>query len=81
MLRTLHCDWTMENKDVVDVKVFSREEGDKLDVGVIKKIQVSVAQLRKAQVGDKLGGRHGNKGLFQQFCPKKICRSWKTELR
>ena len=39
---------------VVDVKVFSREEGDKLDVGVIKKIQVSVAQLRKAQVGDKL---------------------------
>ncbi|OGM98618.1 MAG: DNA-directed RNA polymerase subunit beta [Candidatus Yanofskybacteria bacterium RIFCSPHIGHO2_02_FULL_43_15c] len=55
---------------VVDVKVFSREEGDKLDVGVIKKIQVSVAQLRKAQVGDKLAGRHGNKGVISTILPE-----------
>jgi len=55
---------------VVDVKVFSREEGDKLDVGVIKKIQVSVAQLRKAQVGDKLAGRHGNKGVISVILPE-----------
>ncbi|OGN13079.1 MAG: DNA-directed RNA polymerase subunit beta [Candidatus Yanofskybacteria bacterium RIFCSPHIGHO2_02_FULL_43_22] len=55
---------------VVDVKTFSREEGDKLDVGVIKKIQVSIAQLRKAQVGDKLAGRHGNKGVISTILPE-----------
>ena len=55
---------------VVGVKVFSREEGDKLDVGVIKKIQVSVAQLRKVQVGDKLAGRHGNKGVISVILPE-----------
>jgi len=49
---------------VVGVKVFSRDEGDKLDAGVIKRIQVSIAQLRKIQVGDKLAGRHGNKGVI-----------------
>ena len=55
---------------VVGVKVFSRDEGDKLDVGVIKRIQVSVAQLRKAQVGDKLAGRHGNKGVISVILPE-----------
>ncbi len=55
---------------VVGVKVFSREEGDKLDAGVIKKIQVSVAQLRKIQVGDKLAGRHGNKGVISTILPE-----------
>ncbi len=55
---------------VVDIKTFSREEGDKLDVGVIKKIQVSVAQLRKVQVGDKLAGRHGNKGVVSVILPE-----------
>ncbi len=54
---------------VVGVKVFSRDEGDKLDAGVIKRIQVSVAQLRKVQVGDKLAGRHGNKGVISQIKP------------
>jgi DNA-directed RNA polymerase subunit beta len=49
---------------VVDVKIFSREEGDKLPSGVIKQVQVSVAQLRKLQVGDKFAGRHGNKGVI-----------------
>ncbi len=55
---------------VVGVKTFSREEGDKLDVGVIKRIEVSVAQLRKIQVGDKLAGRHGNKGVISLILPE-----------
>ena len=55
---------------VVDIKTFTREEGDKLDVGVIKRIEVSVAQLRKIQVGDKLAGRHGNKGVISVILPQ-----------
>jgi len=55
---------------VVDIKIFSRDAGDKLDVGVIKKIQTSVAQLRKVQVGDKLAGRHGNKGVISVILPE-----------
>ncbi len=55
---------------VVDIKTFNREEGDKLDVGVIKRIEVSVAQLRKIQVGDKLAGRHGNKGVISVILPE-----------
>ncbi len=51
---------------VVDVKVFSREEGDKLAAGVLQSIQVSVANLRKIQVGDKMSGRHGNKGVISK---------------
>ncbi len=54
---------------VIGVKVFSREQGDKLEVGVIKRIQVEVAHLRKAQAGDKLAGRHGNKGVISQVRP------------
>lgn len=52
---------------VVDVKIFSREEGDKLPSGVIKQVQVSIAQFRKLQVGDKLAGRHGNKGVIARI--------------
>jgi DNA-directed RNA polymerase subunit beta len=54
---------------VVDVKVFSREDGDKLAAGVLKSIQVSVANLRKIQVGDKMSGRHGNKGVISIVVP------------
>jgi DNA-directed RNA polymerase beta' subunit len=54
---------------IVGVKVFSREAGDKLDAGVIKRIQVEVADLRKVQAGDKLAGRHGNKGVISQVRP------------
>lgn len=54
---------------VVDVKIFSRDHGDKLPSGVIKTIQVSVAQLRKVSVGDKLAGRHGNKGVISTILP------------
>ncbi len=55
---------------VVGVKVFSRERGDKLEAGVIKSIQVDVAQLRKIAVGDKLAGRHGNKGVIAKILPE-----------
>ncbi len=54
---------------VVHIREFSREQGDKLPSGVIKSIQVSVAVLRKIQVGDKMAGRHGNKGVISQIIP------------
>ncbi|MFH0890608.1 MAG: DNA-directed RNA polymerase subunit beta' [Candidatus Liptonbacteria bacterium] len=54
---------------IVGVKVFSREQGDKLEAGVIKRIQVEVADVRKIQAGDKLAGRHGNKGVISQVRP------------
>ncbi|MBX4187307.1 MAG: DNA-directed RNA polymerase subunit beta [Candidatus Doudnabacteria bacterium] len=54
---------------VVHIREFSREQGDKLPSGVIKSIQVSVAVLRKVQVGDKMAGRHGNKGVISQIIP------------
>jgi len=53
-----------EHGKVVDVKIFSRERGDKLPMGVFQQIQVSIAQMRKISVGDKLAGRHGNKGVI-----------------
>jgi DNA-directed RNA polymerase subunit beta len=58
-----------EHGKVVDIKVLSREQGDKLSTGVIKQIQISVAQLRKVSVGDKLAGRHGNKGVISRIAP------------
>ncbi len=49
---------------VVDITIFSREAGDNLSPGVITSIQVTIADLRKLQVGDKVAGRHGNKGVI-----------------
>ena len=54
---------------VVNIREFSRENGDKLPSGVIRSIQVSVAVLRKIQVGDKMAGRHGNKGVISKIVP------------
>jgi DNA-directed RNA polymerase subunit beta len=54
---------------VVGVKVFSRDNGHELKAGVIQQIQVFVAQMRKVQVGDKLAGRHGNKGVIARILP------------
>lgn len=54
---------------VVGVKVFSRAGGHELKAGVIMQIQVFVAQMRKISVGDKLGGRHGNKGVIARILP------------
>ena len=55
---------------VVGIKIFSRDKGDKLEPGVLKKVQVDVAQLRKIQAGDKLAGRHGNKGVISKILPE-----------
>ena len=54
---------------IVGIKIFSRDHGDKLEPGVIKKIQIDIAQLRKVRAGDKLAGRHGNKGVISQVRP------------
>ena len=56
-----------EHGKVVDIKIFSREDGDKLSAGVIQSIQVTVANLRKIQIGDKMAGRHGNKGVISRI--------------
>ncbi len=58
-----------EHGKVVDIKIFSQENGDKLSPGVIKSIQITIANLRKIQVGDKLAGRHGNKGVISKIVP------------
>lgn len=54
---------------IISVKVFSRESGDKLESGIIKRIHIEVAQLRNISVGDKLAGRHGNKGVISRILP------------
>jgi len=58
-----------EQGKVVGVKIFSRENGDELQAGVIQQIHVSVAQMRKISVGDKMAGRHGNKGVIARILP------------
>jgi DNA-directed RNA polymerase subunit beta len=55
---------------VVGVKIFSRDQGHQLESGVIKKIYVEIAQMRNIQVGDKLAGRHGNKGVISTVLPE-----------
>jgi len=55
---------------VIGVKVFSREKGEINEPGVIKRIYVEVAQLRNISVGDKLAGRHGNKGVISKVLPQ-----------
>ncbi len=54
---------------VIGVKTFSRERGDKLESGIIKRIYIEVALLRNVSVGDKLAGRHGNKGVISRVLP------------
>ena len=54
---------------IVDVKVFSREAGDELPPGVNKSVRVYIAQKRKISVGDKMAGRHGNKGVVSRILP------------
>ena len=55
---------------VIGVKIFSRDQGHNLESGIIKKIIVEVAQLRNISVGDKLAGRHGNKGVISTILPE-----------
>ena len=55
---------------VVDVKIFTRENKDELSPGVSKLVRVYIAQKRKVQVGDKMAGRHGNKGVISRVLPQ-----------
>ena len=54
---------------VLDVKIFTRENGDELAPGVKKKVRVYVVQKRKISEGDKMSGRHGNKGVISKILP------------
>ncbi len=58
-----------EHGKVVDIKIFTRENGDRLPTGVSQQIQISVARFKKISVGDKLAGRHGNKGVISRIAP------------
>jgi DNA-directed RNA polymerase subunit beta len=58
-----------EKGRVVDVRVFTREQGDELPPGANMVVRVYVAQKRKIQVGDKMAGRHGNKGIVSRILP------------
>ncbi|MCF7846206.1 MAG: DNA-directed RNA polymerase subunit beta [Candidatus Peribacteraceae bacterium] len=55
---------------VIDVKVFTRDDGVELPIGVVRQIHVHVAQRRQLQVGDKMAGRHGNKGVVSIVVPE-----------
>jgi DNA-directed RNA polymerase subunit beta len=55
---------------VIDVQVLDREMGDELDPGTLKEVVIKVAQIRKITVGDKLAGRHGNKGVISKIVPQ-----------
>jgi DNA-directed RNA polymerase subunit beta len=59
-----------ERGKVVDVKIFTREAGDELLPGVNRLVRISVAQKRKVSVGDKMAGRHGNKGVIAKVLPQ-----------
>lgn len=59
-----------ENGKVVDIRVFTRANGDELSPGVNKLVRVYVAQRRKISVGDKMAGRHGNKGVVSRILPE-----------
>jgi len=58
-----------ESGTVIDVKILDRDKGDELDPGVNMKVVVRVAMLRKLTVGDKVAGRHGNKGVISKIVP------------
>jgi len=58
-----------EKGKVVDIRIFDKEKGDELPAGVNQMVEVWVAQLRKISVGDKLAGRHGNKGVISAIVP------------
>ncbi len=55
---------------IVDVKTFTRENKDELSPGVSKMVRVYIAQKRKISVGDKMAGRHGNKGVISRILPE-----------
>ncbi len=58
-----------ERGKVVSIKIFSKEQGDELPASVYQMVEITVAQMRKLSVGDKLAGRHGNKGVISVILP------------
>jgi DNA-directed RNA polymerase subunit beta len=58
-----------EKGTVIDIKILSRDKGDELEHGALQKIVIKVAQMRKVVVGDKVAGRHGNKGIISKIVP------------
>src|SRR5581483_919562 len=58
-----------ESGIVIDVQILDRDLGDELDPGTLKEVMVRVAQMRKITVGDKVAGRHGNKGVISKIVP------------
>lgn len=59
-----------ERGKVIGIKIFSKDNGDELSTGVFQAVEVTVAQLRRISVGDKLAGRHGNKGVISIIVPQ-----------
>ena len=55
---------------VIDIRIFTRENGDDIPTGTICIVRIFLAQIRKVQVGDKMAGRHGNKGIISRILPK-----------
>ena len=59
-----------EGGKVVGIQIFTKDNGDELPNGVLKQVKVSIAQTRKISVGDKMAGRHGNKGVVSKIVPR-----------
>ena len=67
------------SKTIAIVRVEAIEQGDSIDQGAIKNVRVFVAKKQKMRVGDKMAGRHGNKGVVAKIVPKKTCHFFQTE--
>ena len=67
--------------DEADQALNSLKRGDELPNGVLQMVKVYVASRRQISVGDKMAGRHGNKGVISKVLPKQTCRTWKTARR
>jgi len=61
---------TGEHGKVIGITIFTRDKGDELPAGVIKRIEICIAQMRKISVGDKMSGRHGDKGVISKILPE-----------
>ena len=70
-----------ERGTVINVQILDRKKGDELEPGTLRKIIVEVAQLRHVVIGDKMAGRHGNKGVISKIFRKLTCRILPTAPR
>jgi DNA-directed RNA polymerase subunit beta len=69
------------SKNVLKTKLKNLQRGDELPPGVMKMVKVFVAVKRKIQPGDKMAGRHGNKGVVSRICRRRYAISWKMGRR